>query len=276
MASGLSKVILSGWVDCALCSDPTADALRNPDTLKTLALCATCLPLVASACEGFNGFDQSEGGFVDFPNHQTINIVQAGDSITWGNNDSADGGYRRYFDQLVHGLPEGQQRAFYYLGNVVGPFSDNEGINGAGFATLQASVASWFDSGWKPRVCFVMIGTNDLPGVLADVAQGISDCVQAICDRFLDCEVYWSNIIRNLAIDPIPSQLNALLPAHATTLRGLGYNVRLVDMFTALPDASYYQDTKHPNNAKGYPAMASRWFDIYVNRNPAYYLVGSP
>jgi lysophospholipase L1-like esterase len=208
-------------------------------------------------------------------------ILPLGDSITFGVNDEANGGYRGPLFADV--IAAGQKVTFTgSLSNgpttVLGqPFPQrNEGHSGwgiseitpfsggnAGIATLVPTPALSTGNGGVPDIVLLHIGTNDATSFPA--AQMETD-LQGLLDKLFtsapNALVVLAQIIP-LGYDPTNAVIrayNQALPGIVQARAAAGKHIMLVDMNTGFSVTTMYgADKIHPNTA-GYKVIADRWY----------------
>jgi lysophospholipase L1-like esterase len=208
-------------------------------------------------------------------------ILPLGDSITFGVDDEANGGYRGpLFADIV---AAGQKITF--TGSITNgpttvsgqPFPQrNEGHSGwgiaevtpfsggnAGIATLIPNPALSASGGGTPDIILLHIGTNDATSFPA--AQMETD-LQGLLDKLFtsapNALVVLAQIIP-LGYDPTNAVIrayNQALPGIVQARTAAGKHILLVDMNTGFSVTTMYgADKIHPNTA-GYKVMADRWY----------------
>ncbi|HVO76334.1 MAG TPA: GDSL-type esterase/lipase family protein, partial [Ignavibacteriaceae bacterium] len=221
-----------------------------------------------------------------------IKLMPLGDSITNGDGDPDDNGYRRsLYQQLIN--------AGYninFIGSLIGGTPDfdrdHEGHGGwsaylenndpFGFA-LWDDVPSILDANPPdnhPDIVLLHIGTNDIgthytgaDAIYNDTPQSLADEVKMILDRIdsvaqvknYSTTVFLARIInRNPNNDPYndyqrTTDFNIELQNRANTLIAQGRKIVVVNMEAALNYPADLSDDKHPNTT-GYQKMANAWF----------------
>jgi len=208
-------------------------------------------------------------------------ILPLGDSITFGVNDEANGGYRGpLFSDAVAG---GQKITF--TGSLLNgpttvsgqPFPQrNEGHSGwgisevtpfsggnAGIASVIPNPALSAASGGTPDIILLHIGTNDATSFPATEME--SD-LQSLLDKLFanapNALVVLAEIIP-LGYDPSNAVIrayNQALPSIVQARAAAGKHIILVDMNTGFSVTTMFgPDNIHPNTA-GYKFMADHWY----------------
>jgi lysophospholipase L1-like esterase len=208
-------------------------------------------------------------------------ILPLGDSITFGVNDEANGGYR---GPLFADIVAAGQRITFTGSLTNGPTTvsgqpfpqRNEGHSGwgiaevtpfsggnAGIATLIPMPALSTTSGGTPDIILLHIGTNDATSFPA--AQMETD-LQGLLDKLFasapNALVVLAQIIP-LGYDPTNAVIrayNQALPGIVQARAAAGKHIMLVDMNTGFSVTTMYgADKIHPNTA-GYKVIADRWY----------------
>ncbi len=208
-------------------------------------------------------------------------VLPLGDSITFGVNDEANGGYRGplFADAVaaarkitftgslsngpttVSGQPFPQKNEGHSGWGIaeVTPFSGGN----AGIATLIPTPALSSGSGGVPDIILLHIGTNDATSFPA--TQMESD-LQGLLDKLFtgapNALIVLAQIIP-LGYDPnnaVIRAYNQALPGIAQARAAAGKHILIVDMNTGFSVTTMYgADKIHPNTA-GYKVIADRWY----------------
>ena len=212
-------------------------------------------------------------------------VMPLGDSITYGQNSSDDGGYRSKLFHLAH--TDGKALTFVgtqmdgpamvdgvtfprnhegYPGYTIDDAKDPQGDDHAGITpfVLTSLKAA------KPNIVFLMIGTNDMRFGI-DLAHA-PDRLGILMDKILG---YDSKLLLVVAqILPTTDDgwnantvaYNAAIPGLVTARANAGKHVMLIDMYSVFASHSDYRDVLlsdqvHPSDM-GYQLIANAWYKV--------------
>ncbi|HOD81452.1 MAG: hypothetical protein BWX88_03900 [Planctomycetes bacterium ADurb.Bin126] len=186
-----------------------------------------------------------------------IKIMPVGDSITYGS--SVVGGYRAPLESMLNAT--GMYTTFVgaNTGNSYGMTSPaHDGYGGYRVDQIRDLPILNRLALYQPDVVLMMIGTNDVSQGTANSAQTLDDLVNMILTSPQSPWLFLAQITpRNDAKNPETIAYNEQVAQIVAKYQGLGYYIKLVDMFDAL-DSSDLADSVHPN-AGGYYKMAETW-----------------
>ena len=190
-----------------------------------------------------------------------IKIMPLGDSITYGEGSSTEGGYRfqLWNDLRAHGFP------IDFVGSVqTGPASfdrENEGHPGWKINQIAARVVNWLMT-YRPSIILLHIGTNDFVKN-DDPAQAparLSYLLNLITTTLPGVTVIVAQILplaRSARLNAEVVAYNATIPRIVQADVAKGKHVHYVDMYHVVPP-SMLPDQIHPNDT-GYALMAKVW-----------------
>lgn len=217
-----------------------------------------------------------------------VRLMAVGDSITAGVGSSSDkAGYKR---PLYESLTSYGDNVNFVGPNPLGAstgFPDGSGHAGNSGWTIpqvRSNIDSWMKA-YQPQVITLMIGTNDI-GLNTDwntltvpgIQQRLVDLVNRIIENDPSIKLYLAKLTwRGGGLDQYIQQFNPIVDTIAAAHPN---NVRVVNMFDAVPhSSSYFPDYTHPNDS-GYALMAQTWFaaskDEIKNMTPRIVGSGSP
>jgi lysophospholipase L1-like esterase len=209
-------------------------------------------------------------------------ILPLGDSITYGVNDTGNGGYRgplfasavaagkkiTFAGSLKNGpttvsgmtFPQNNEG---HSGWGISQVNPNSGGN-TGIATLIPNPAFSSSSGGLPNIILLHIGTNDQGTYSAtQVTSDLSGLLDKLISNAPNAYIVVAQII------PLGYGNNSVIKTYNQSIPGLvqqranaGKHITTVDMFTGfVPSTMLGSDSVHPNSA-GYQFMASHWYGL--------------
>ena len=216
----------------------------------------------------------------------TLRIMPLGDSITAGAGWNG-GGYRAV-------LREKLVAAGYdidYVGTQGGNYGtlidsgdwQHEGHGGWKVQDLVDNFGAWSMNIDAPNVILLKIGTNNFTQdqdlvmaqtcALLDEIKRIQPSAHVIVANLISIMQDMTGTLGDY--DAWVRQHNALLAAEIARRAANGDKVSLVDMYSAVPIPSGYNDIVHPNE-NGYRAMADVWYTAITNLCPNPATAGGP
>lgn len=217
-----------------------------------------------------------------------IRIMPIGDSITHGDNDQANGGYRfklqdrlaaggylfdfiggRHFERRSGYDPDHEGHPGWAAGQFPNGNSFGWAIDIAPGGGYTADIASH-----QPDLVLLMMGTNDY-GLGGATPQEAANAIRNIGENVVWSVVPNARIIVALLEQrsdstsiAIPAatwfpQFNGLVASQVATWQSQGRRVSTVDMAAALDWPADFDDGIHPNPA-GFAKMAQAWYDAIV------------
>jgi lysophospholipase L1-like esterase len=236
----LTLTVLLAACSPAVNAPLAADA---PD-VETLAVQETAIGRIVPACE--------------VSNQTRLKIMPLGDSITYGEGDLRNGGYRNLLGALL--INDGYLIDFVgsqQSGEAVIPDADNEGHSGWRIQNIRSSIDSerWLET-YQPDIILLHIGSNDLRyGNQAYAPGNLSALLDDILVRLPQTHIIVAQIIpTRWGSDSNNRLYNDAIPA---VVASKGVQVSVVDMRNIL-SKSDFMTLYHPN-AGGYAKMAYAW-----------------
>jgi lysophospholipase L1-like esterase len=217
-------------------------------------------------------------------NGDACKILPLGDSITWGQQDEANAGYRG----PLFGLAIAAHQKIVFTGSqsngpntVAGqPFpKNNEGHSGW---PIDPGYGSYGPDGVSelvptpafntmPHIVLLMIGTNDLyspKGGQAEMPQRLGNLIDKIISTAPNALVVVAQITPWAQYTAVIKTYNDAIPGVVEARANKGKHVVVVDMNTHFDTATMLSsDGCHPNTA-GYHFMADQWYAAIKNVLP--------
>ncbi len=187
-----------------------------------------------------------------------MKIMPLGDTLTSGGTANP-GGYRT----RLLSLSTAANLQVDYVGTLNnGALSDtsHEGHNGQRIDEIRASIDSYLSSAPTDAV-LLHIGTYDITQgyQLNNISTRLQDLVVRICTQRPGVKVVVAKIVDIPAFTADVQTYNNVIPTVVANCVGLGYDVRLVDLSTAVEVGEYESDGIVPT-LPGFEGMADAWF----------------
>jgi len=191
-------------------------------------------------------------------NKMMLKIMPLGDSITYGDGDLGNGGYRNLLGTLL--VNDGYMVDFVGSqknGEDVIPDPDNEGHPGWRILNIKQGIDTnnWLET-YQPDIILLHIGSNDLRygnGIYAP--ENLSTLLDDIIKRLPQTHIIVAQIIPTLwGMDSDHHSYNDAIPG---VIAPKGVNVSMVDMRYILSKSDFI--TLYHPNTDGYNKMAYAW-----------------